>query len=247
MSLVVECSQDRIEVDLRLFNKILLQCSGGVDSSALLYVLAEYFQECGHPHHIYAVTFPNMNNPACGYYSQLVVQYVKQKFPDVNITHELDAYFGQGWEKQERFDQFHSKWFDNGYVGMYGVTLNPPATEFKFIPPPGDHQKPRKDVKLPKLFETEYGVEDVRPFAHINKKGVREILEQKGIVQDFLRITRSCCHTKYIQCHQCFWCQEREWAFSDIDHEYIWPPITRPDHIDYADLPSLHERMKTYV
>ena len=54
------------------------------------------------------------------------------------------------------------------------------------------------------------------PLAHIDKKFIAGQYEELGI-QELSNITGSCITGLYPPCKQCWWCEERKWAFGTYD------------------------------
>jgi len=218
--MIIETSQGNVEIDLQKHNKIFLQLSGGLDSAALLYVLAENYHK---DLQIHCITVPYTGDPSCGYFASLVLQYIKDKF-QIPIGHTINSYFGRGHEKVDKMIEAFYPFYKQGYVLMNSVTSNPDST-FTFNQPPISYIEPRDQIKPTNGIYSKGLVKNyigLSPFAHIDKKVIREIMDQRNISQDLVYRTRSCTNKNYIRCHQCWWCQERDWAFGDIDKEYIW-------------------------
>jgi 7-cyano-7-deazaguanine synthase in queuosine biosynthesis len=54
-----------------------------------------------------------------------------------------------------------------------------------------------------------------QPFLTYDKSYVISLYFEHG-VEDMLGLTHSCCVETYGRCNHCFFCKEREWAFSKL-------------------------------
>ena len=81
MSLTLKISQGTIDIPIEKYKGIALAVSGGIDSATLLYIMSEYIHENNLNTQIYALTVPNKTDSASGYHAQLVIEFVKRKFP----------------------------------------------------------------------------------------------------------------------------------------------------------------------
>jgi hypothetical protein len=109
-----------------------------------------------------------------------------------------------------------------------GMTLNPPVEEMKKISlrfygmaerrrdPCGHRQT---------LFKSKFKCNNMyQIFGNVDKKFVADIYRQEGLMETLYPLTRSCVgsarYTQFFEkeCHDCFWCYEKKWAF-DLDHQ----------------------------
>jgi hypothetical protein len=224
MAYQIVTTQDTIDIDLKDYTGLGMYLSGGLDSATLLYCLGEYVTKENIDLKIYAITVPNKNDPTCGHFASLVIQFVNRRFPKLQIEHVVKSISrGGGFKAKEGFKvvlQLQKEGKVQGWIE--GVTKNPDDT-FEFINPSKHYvtRIPERDGDMPK-FKIEYnGLVRIRPFAAINKKGVCEITEQKKIKTRLLMITKSCTDGKQYRCNTCWWCQERHWGFN-IPVEHRW-------------------------
>jgi hypothetical protein len=230
MQFQISLSQDNINIDLTGVDGIALCVSGGLDSGTLLYCLAETITKHDAKTRIYAITTPNRNDSASGYYAGLVVAFVKRKFPNIEIEHIVSNMFRSGGLKAKESNKIIYNLYRQKKIQVFmdGVTMNPKTDDFVFIDPQKRYTKriPERDTPLKReeIFPNEWGdiagLRKIRPWNNIDKKGIAEITQQKNITTRLLFITKSCTDQIQYKCGTCWWCQERAWAFN-IDPKRI--------------------------
>jgi|MDTC01.1.fsa_nt_gb hypothetical protein len=93
-----------------------------------------------------------------------------------------------------------------------GLTGNPPPEALETFGHKGEDRRNHYTNRV-RLKYNRY-----KPFLNVDKKFVADIYKQNNIM-DLFEITRSCTGTakdtdNYTrECHKCFWCYERKWAF----------------------------------
>jgi 7-cyano-7-deazaguanine synthase in queuosine biosynthesis len=217
MTYKIITSQDTIEFNLKGYTGVAICLSGGADSSTLFYCLAEYLTVEKLDVKLYPITISSKHDLVAIHAATLVVNFVRKRFPNVFIDHICESInLGGDW-KALVADRIIEKMYFNGEIQAYieGVTRNPDST-FKFVPPPTHHVPAEafREVYIPKTKVSHGGLLRIRPFAGINKKGVCEVADQKGITARILLMTRSCTDSKEFRCNACWWCQERHWGFN---------------------------------
>jgi len=67
--------------------------------------------------------------------------------------------------------------------------------------------------------DTEY--EDIvrQPFADLYKSDIVNLAFELGIANRIMYITHTCTEREHGRCNLCWWCKEREWAFSETNHK----------------------------
>ena len=222
MTYQIITSQDVIEFNLEGYTGVAICLSGGADSSTLLYCLAEYIALEKLDIKVYPITISNKTDVSAAHAASLVVNFVRKRFPTVVIDHICKSINLGGGFKSTTADKIIESMYFKGEIQAYieGVTRNPDST-FKFVPPNKYHVPAEefREVTIPKIKVSHGGLLRIRPFAGINKKGVFEVAEQKGITIRILLMTRSCTDLKEFRCNTCWWCQERHWGFN-IPEQY---------------------------
>lgn len=181
-----------------------VSCSGGADSSILLYLLMKNTN-----HKIYVFTTGNNQKnrknveAACR-----VVEKCIQLTGNSNIEHHISYTEVQSWETT--FPKLEMYLLMGLINCVYtGITSNPPREELA------------SNVEVNRSPDVEkrvwyLGNHVCSPFYNIDKKQIRQLYIQAGILDDLFPLTRSCETTEDIglnHCGQCWWCKEREWAF----------------------------------
>lgn len=222
MPLTLKISQGTIDIPIEKYKGIALAVSGGIDSATLLYIMSEYIHENNLNTQIYALTVPNKTDSASGYHAQLVIEFVKRKFP-VYINHTIKSTIFDGGNKNAVIEKWVKELLlaDKIQCEMNGVTANPKDPSFKFVQPKNPYVKPliAREGK-PKKYKRIGELDLHFPFANIDKQGISEITELKNITTKLLLITKSCTSPVYYHCGECWWCQERTWGF-DIKYQQI--------------------------
>lgn len=218
MTCVIQTSQNDVEINLDDSIGATIAVSGGIDSATLLYVTAEYIVQNKLDLPLYAYTIPTKFDVACAYHAQLVVDFVQRKFSKVKINHIIKSTIRNGQFKTDQMDKIRKKLFFQNKVDSHlvGITANPkPNSNFYFVPPQGHYVPPEnyRNNEMDSIWPSMSGIW-LRPFCKIDKKGIREITDQKNITSKLLLITKSCTSKYEYECGRCWWCQERQWAFS---------------------------------
>ena len=221
-------SQGRVEVDFGESIGYCVSLSGGIDSAIALYCLVKAMDDDYDYKPIYAITTMNRTDKACGYHAQLIIDWIKRKFPKVEIDHFITSTILDGTSKSKIANEYCFKLFKKKKIDVWidGVTRNPKDNSFKYI----DHEDPFsvasenfRNEKL-EMYKQLYeypadkkgtGPIRIRPWANIDKKGLYEISQKLNITGRIIILTKSCTHRKKYKCGICWWCQERKWAFND--------------------------------
>ena len=131
------------------------------------------------------------------------------------------------------------KAFETGLYGMYvgGLTTNPPDellnSDWK---PKGWRANPKRKTGKIVNWEPRRSQRDneqlqvatqnrshYHPFIQVDKKFVRGLYEQEGMMEELYPMTESCTgfakETNWFTepCRSCFWCYEKYWAFGSYD------------------------------
>ena len=139
-----------------------------------------------------------------------IVEYVRNKFKDVNIILETFSYAIN--PKNLNKNDYHESYYDD-YKKRYNipkivraVTQGMPNSGRPIV----DH-----DISPEKLIQ--YSKDDITvPFGAIDKKQIKLQYRYHGIV-DLANMTVSCIADQTQPCRECWWCKERFWAFGNYD------------------------------
>lgn len=196
-----------------------ISCSGGADSSLMLYILMNQFRD--DTLHVYTLA-KTANFRTTAVASANVIERCIQLTGNNNVTHHvqyLDEVSGpmdmiqwiRTFKKTLGHDIFYS-----------GVTANPPKDIADgFLQPAhewnADHddRDPLKDHDVV-LGNPEIG-EIVRPFVNINKQEIARLYKEEELMDTLYGETLSCerppHENNYEHCDGCWWCKERLWGF----------------------------------
>lgn len=110
-----------------------------------------------------------------------------------------------------------------GAIRLDGMTRNPPKEDMKRLNFYHLAER-RRDKELPKIIEYRENIYDpvmsiYQPYANIDKKFVAGVYNENNLIETLFPLTRSCVGTARQtdnftrECHKCFWCYEKAWAF----------------------------------
>ena len=188
-------------------------CSGGADSSLVLYLLMKYSK---HPIHILTLSHAKKhftNSITINY----IVQWCIKKTNNTNVHQHI-------WFADEQTNlklsslpaqMLSDKVFETLYIG--DTCYPPDEINRQFASNGKDVFQSMKDrnpnvIRKPRIGPWYY------PFTNHNKKKIAEIYNTENIMELF-SYTRSCESLNDIgtqHCGECWWCQERKWAFGKL-------------------------------
>lgn len=207
--MVISNSQQDVILDLPPdITNIALKISGGADSAILCYILALYKKNYRPDIVIHTITSISSLKKYQKIFSDRVLEKVSSMLNvefgnrfinDVDsLNYNVDQFnFAQDLIKDNKFQ-----------IMFIGETKNPPLNlETDQDPPEG-----RDGVNMPTIEGTCYA-----PFKNINKKGIHELYNTLGVLEDIFPLTRSCEDfpvTDFSKhCEKCWFCAERLWGF----------------------------------
>jgi|TARA_Y100000310_G_scaffold329034_1_gene398200 hypothetical protein len=224
--MLFEISQDTIEIDIpEQYTKIGIKASGGLDSTILSYMLALYKRDERPDIDIIPITLIESTKPFQFMYSSMSLQKISELTGITFGTH----YFNMVHTHLicEGQDELVISLYDNEIIEghFYGVTLNPPADAF---PDQAGVDHDRDRLPAGARYPTVIDDNNWQPFANIDKKGICELYESLGVLNELFPLTHSCemIHGEYLMqldlskhCgyDSCWWCQERLWGFGELD------------------------------
>tara|TARA_B110000503_G_C7159415_1_gene418903 strand:- start:2915 stop:3682 length:768 start_codon:yes stop_codon:yes gene_type:complete len=111
-----------------------------------------------------------------------------------------------------------------GAVRLDGMTRNPPTEEMKkyeFY----EKAERRRDKELPlveeyRKYRDKEFLNIYQAYINVDKKFVAGVYQENNLMGTLFPLTRSCVGTANQtdnftkECHQCFWCHEKKWAFN---------------------------------
>ena len=187
-----------------------LALSGGADSSLLLYLLAKMVKDRSLSSDIICMHGIDTNMQIAAQPAEQIVEYVRNKFKDVNIILETFSYALD--PKNENKDDYHKPYY-NEYKKLYNI----PKIVRAMTQGMPDSARPivTNDITPEQLIE--YSKDDITvPFGAVDKKWVKLQYRYHGIM-DLANMTVSCIADQTSPCRECWWCKERFWAFGNYD------------------------------
>ena len=218
----VEKTIDVNGVDLDIYSgPIGISCSGGADSTILLYHLMKNKTD----NKIYIFSTGNHEKKRLNIsVSATVVEKCIQLTRNSNVEHHIT--YADEQDENSLFSKLNF-YFDNNLVNIVytGVTENPPkSVTDKFIEDVTEPEREPDVGKKPTIhFDKFY-----TPWANINKLKIAEMYSENNLLEDLYPYTRSCeyNHNNLFfaniedpgigHCGKCWWCQERKWAFGKL-------------------------------
>lgn len=189
--------------EVKKWNKIGVQVSGGADSAITLYKIAKSLPEksiipisYSDPNAAYNI--PLMNAPA-------VVEYCKVKFKNIS-DHIIIPITYEHWREKSKI--MRSLNIELGAKGVIDFLVSGRTA----IPPGMSSENRPERVNDFNVWQDEdlYGKRLYKPFTGIDKKQIWKFYQEEG-VEDLWDLTGSCVRT-YPACGECWWCKEREYA-----------------------------------
>lgn len=174
-------------VNLPINSNAGISCSGGADSTIVLYMMVLN----GMLPRIFFLTKANSNYPAL----VSCVDFINKKF-GTSLEIEVQDRVETGHYIGKEVASFAKK-VDFLYTG---VTQNPPVDIGQ-----GPNRPPRGTTH-PKL---------IMPFIELDKRVSIYLYEMFG-VRELLEMTYTCTETKEIPCNMCFACKERNWGIEEV-------------------------------
>lgn len=205
-------------------------CSGGVDSSLMLYLVTKEIIEKNLDIEIIPLTMrrPKPSNP---YFASEVVEFLENHFNYQYKDHlihypSMDNYDGDEEWDRDFFYNLQEELYSDGIIQRVynGTTLNPPIElqiQLGWDGVPGTAEKSRGQHHGWRqwVYKKPSGLELIEPFRNTDKKGVAKVYKDEGLVETLFPLTRSCEDPNGLigHCGWCWWCSEREWAFGKLE------------------------------
>ena len=188
-----------------------ISCSGGVDSSLLLYIL---MANCTDTIHIFT-----LSNDRKGRANAVIVPKVIERC--IQLTGNLNviqhSYYAADQIENTLFD-VPREYLKNKTISciFFAITANPPADVV--FAAQGSEQSNRDPSTIKK--EIEYDGFLYQPFVNKDKKTIADIYRQLNLMETLFPVTRSCEQIGkleyYDHCGKCWWCEERQWGFGRV-------------------------------
>tara|TARA_B100000900_G_scaffold379423_1_gene364309 strand:+ start:269 stop:1060 length:792 start_codon:yes stop_codon:yes gene_type:complete len=230
--------------------KVVVSLSGGLDSSSLTYLIANYFPDI----EIYPFHSKDVDGPLDTECALNVHRYLKGMFPQIKDLRIFEVNTSDPvWLKraQEELDDpikgkingvprwgnvrggskalqnRRARWTmhkEHSTVVCMAMSMNPPVDVMKergFYNVAERKRDPgRSDEK-----QVDYGT--YMPYLYVDKRFVAGVYEEHGLMKELYPMTKSCAwgpesgNTNYPDpCGRCFWCNEKGWAFGVVNDPF---------------------------
>jgi 7-cyano-7-deazaguanine synthase in queuosine biosynthesis len=221
-------SKDGQEINFEIdekYKKIAVNCSGGADSSILLYMTVKYLIKNNRKDT--KITVLTCANDKKGRWNArkaaLVIDYIINKTKTNAIDTHLSYY--RDVQNEKYFHEIEFELFNNKKIDLVisGVTANPSNDTYvedinNNIINLRDEALPERDSRNQNTWNYNTNMVWYTPFVNIDKRFIAFLYNSQN-VEDLLDLTRSCegfadsteSFTK--PCGTCWWCLERKWAF----------------------------------
>ena len=205
MSNIINLSSLSIEIP---DGRIGLSLSGGADSALLAYILLKHATG---PIHIFTTVDKGVNQKS-SYYAPLVIKKCMDLTGNYRVRHHInliEKYDREKFLKNLRF-QFKFRKLTTMFMGTTELPPDDVLNTFSTKLPDEIY-----DRRNPSLEKDIYWKNFYNPLMNHNKKEIRTLYEELGIIEDVFPLTNSCTDgtDKLDHCGVCWWCQERKWAF----------------------------------
>ncbi len=183
-----------------------VSCSGGADSSVLLYIL---MSQCIKPIHIFTCA-SKLKNYNSAFTTAEVIDRCIHLTGNNNVFHHVHYV-----DEQTKENLFYPDEFKNVYLLYTAVTQNPPSEiSSKFYNKISEQEREPGSIKA--LYADENRL--YMPFSNIDKREIFNIYKELNLLETLFPVTRSCESLSLTKghCGQCWWCEERLWAFGKL-------------------------------
>lgn len=208
-----------------------VNCSGGADSSILLYMIVKYILDNNLDMKVNVLTCSNhVKDRWNGRKAEAVINFISENLSDTIIdTHYV---YYRETQATRHFHEIESKLFKDGRTDLIisGITSNPP--EGTIVSDVNGFDVDLYKTALSDRNGTNHTVWHIStdgsgdfwtPFVNVDKRFVAELYKLYGVEETLLPLTRSCekkakglpftPEYENTTCGVCWWCLERKWAF----------------------------------
>jgi len=206
-------------------DNISIALSGGADSAAVMCMLCEAIDRGEVRAEIFPYTFLDL--PGTHMYSQAIVDVYRDMFPNVTIhtvkTFKTETDSIRNLTNREKhvlsksIEVYKWKVVNNALFTLNGENQTP--AELNSL---GD--RPAEGDISSTVVLKKAGIVSYSPLINVTKKFVADIYYKYQLMDSIFPLTRSCVgdaeETDYYSrpCKECWWCQEKYWAFGSYDH-----------------------------
>jgi 7-cyano-7-deazaguanine synthase in queuosine biosynthesis len=188
-----------------------ISCSGGTDSSLLLYLL---MSNCKDTVHIFTLS-NNLKGRSNAVIVPKVIERCIQLTGNINVIHY--SWYAEDQSEESLFDFQRQALREQKIKTIFSaVTANPPV-DIKFQAGVGEHY-----LRNPNIVKDEISFDGyfLTPFINKNKQTIAKIYQDLDLMETLFPVTRSCEELGKIEyyehCGKCWWCEERLWGFGRV-------------------------------
>lgn len=188
-----------------------ISCSGGTDSSLLLYIL---MANCKDTVHIFTLS-NNLKGRSNAVIVPKVIERCIQLTGNINIVHH--SWYAEDQNENSLFDAQRTALKEEKIKTIFSAITSNPPTDIQFNS--GSGEQHLRNPNVPKE-EVSYNGYFLVPFVNKNKKTIAKIYQDLNLMESLFPVTRSCEAMGkleyYDHCGKCWWCEERLWGFGRV-------------------------------
>lgn len=185
-------------------------CSGGADSTLLLYLLMKFTKN---PIKVYTIGVSEKGRTNAITTAKVIEKCI-QLTSNENVEHIVTYGPAKDVYKRPQKDLL----FRRIRVLYSGMTKNPPleiTNKFKDPLPDAQIRNPKEERE--EIYRSVF----YRPFTNKNKKDICNLYEYFGVLEELFPLTHSCESgygklNYFDHCGNCWWCEERKWGFGKL-------------------------------
>ena len=240
---------NNIEIEFNINAKqVVLALSGGTDSAALFYLICKHYPNV----EVISYSCEEAYNPYDIQSAEKIVEFMRNKFPNSSIRDLVKSKYDESLNytsdkvdntlnagavsKSLQLDMAKDKLMEENQnaVHFQGMTKNPPLSVQKQYP----IMLQNAEIRRNNTYSIVYGKNNYRPFINVDKKFIADIYKKENLMNTLFPLTRSCVGNVWTtnlctkECHRCFWCYEKKWAFDlEWDYNLVGPDVNGPNDI----------------
>lgn len=208
MMIIPNSQQDVVINVKKSIKSVGLKISGGADSAILAYILALYKKEYRPDLIIHTVTNVAELNPFQEEFSNQVLTKITELTGVTWGNRYINHISNENATKEQTKFTTRLRNVDAFKYIFYGETKNPPIKLDTVYEAPLGRDGENQPTRFKLCFV---------PFKNINKKGIKELYDHLGVLEEIFPLTRSCEYfptTDFSKhCEKCWFCAERYWGF----------------------------------
>lgn len=194
-----------------------ISASGGADSSVLLYIL---MKNCSGPIHVFTCASKEKNRVAPKIVSDVISYCIDATEFKQDVYHHV--FFIDTQTRETLFGGLRKIAEPMNLPFIYtAVTANPSPEVLSKFKNGNNGLASKRDPSItrPAYHKFTQNTAIYTPLFNIDKLKIKEIYDELAITDTLFPITRSCesLELKTGHCGECWWCEERKWAFGALE------------------------------